>query len=343
MREDGMSANMNEVPVRFRSAALMSTAVIAALALAGCAGEDPSADDDASQGNEDALCAAAGSSGDDVKGLGLTGTAEDGAPESIDLADPIDPDAFEREVVTEGDGTQLAEGDFFSYAIAAYDAETGEQIDAAGYDEDDRIQPAQLSSTTQLGAIFGCATVGSRIATVYPSATDEQGNTSAAEIQVIDVLSTPAKKAWGEDQEPEKGMPAVELADSGEPSIEIPEGMTVQKTTKVAVLKKGDGRKVTADDTAYVQYKGVKVSDGEEFDSSWSRDPQVTQFPIAGVVEGFQKALIGQRVGSQVVAVIPKDEAYHNEQGKESELYDEDLVFVVDILDTYTPATTGSE
>lgn len=342
MRKDGASANTNEVSVRFRSAALMSTAAIAALALAGCAGEGPSTDD-ASTNSEDALCAAAGASGAEVEGLGITGSAADGAPESIDLSDPLDPEEFERAVVTEGDGEQLAEGDFLSYAIAAYDAETGEQIDAAGYDEDDAIQPAQLSSTTQLGVIFGCATVGSRIVTVYPSTTDESGNTAAAEIQVIDVLSTPAKKAWGEDQEPVDGMPTVELAESGEPTITIPDGMEVPDTTEVEVLKQGDGATVTENDTAYVQYTGVKVSDGETFDSSWSRDPQVTQFPISGVVAGFQTALIGQKVGSQVVAVIPKDEAYHIEGREDNELYDEDLVFVVDILDTYTPATTEAE
>ncbi|WP_119698203.1 FKBP-type peptidyl-prolyl cis-trans isomerase [Microbacterium halotolerans] len=318
----------------------MSTAAIAALALAGCSGEADS-DPDGEGTNDNPLCAAAGASGSDVESLDVSGEAGDDVPESLDLAEPLDPADFERAVVTEGEGTQLAEGDFFSYAITAYDAETGEQVGQAGY-EDGEVQPQQISASTVLGQVFGCATVGTRIVTVYPASTDESGQETSAQVQVVDVLSTPEKAAWGEDQEPVDGMPAVTLADDGEPSIEIPDGMEIPETTQVETMKLGDGAEVLDGDSVYVQYKGVKASDGEEFDSSWSRDALST-FPTTGVVEGFQKALVGQTVGSQVVAVIPKEEGYHQDGGEDHELYDEDLVFVVDIVDVFHPATPAAE
>lgn len=324
--------------MRIRSIALMSTAAIAALALAGCSGD---ADPDTEGTSDNALCAAAGESGSAVDSLDLSGEAGGDVPESLDLADPLDPADFERAVVTEGDGTQLAEGDFFSYAITAYDAETGEQVGQAGY-EDGEVQPQQISASTMLGQVFGCATVGTRIATVYPASTDESGQETPAQVQVVDVLSTPEKAAWGEDQEPVDGMPAVTLADDGAPTIEIPDGMEIPETTKVEATKVGDGAEIADGDTAYVQYKGIKASDGEEFDSSWSGG-MLAAFPTTGVVEGFQKALVGQTVGSQVVAVIPKEEGYHQEGGESHELYDEDLVFVVDIVDVFHPATPAAE
>lgn len=334
--------------MRFRSAALLSTAMIAALALAGCSSDGAPSDDDAA--SKDPLCAAAGPTGDVVESLDVSGTGADGAPDSIDVGDGAEPEAFQRAVVTEGDGPKLADGDFFSYAIAVYDAKTGEQIGANGYGEDDRYPPAQLTLQPQsqldqqFPTLIGCAPVGSRIATAYPASTGEDGTKNQAIVQIIDVLSTPEKKAWGEDVAPEAGMPTVELAEDGEPTITIPDDLKIPDETKVATLKQGDGREVTGDDTVYVQYKGVKASDGEEFDSSWSRG-QVSTFPVAGVVEGFQKALVGQKVGSQVVAVLPKEEAYHVDQegAEQNELYDEDLVFVVDIVDSYTPPAHAAE
>jgi peptidylprolyl isomerase len=49
-------------------------------------------------------------------------------------------------------------------------------------------------------------------------------------------------------------------------------------------------------------------------------------------VTGFQQALEGQTVGSQVVVVIPPEFGYGGQEGHE--LAEETLVFVVDILGT---------
>ncbi|MEE2814539.1 MAG: FKBP-type peptidyl-prolyl cis-trans isomerase, partial [Actinomycetota bacterium] len=77
----------------------------------------------------------------------------------------------------------------------------------------------------------------------------------------------------------------------------------------------------------------------EEFDSSWSRDATPSQFPTSGVVAGFRKALEGQNVGSQVIVEIPPADGYGAVEG--SELKDETLVFVIDILGT-TPLMTSA-
>ncbi|MFJ2505792.1 FKBP-type peptidyl-prolyl cis-trans isomerase [Microbacterium sp. NPDC087592] len=50
------------------------------------------------------------------------------------------------------------------------------------------------------------------------------------------------------------------------------------------------------------------------------------------MVAGFQKALEGQKVGSQVVVVMPPSDGYGASEGHE--LQKESLVFVVDILAT---------
>jgi FKBP-type peptidyl-prolyl cis-trans isomerase len=66
------------------------------------------------------------------------------------------------------------------------------------------------------------------------------------------------------------------------------------------------------------------------FDSSWKRGAP-TQFSISGVVPGFQKALVGQKVGSQVVAVVTPADGY-GDKGSGSIPANATLVFVIDIL-----------
>jgi peptidylprolyl isomerase len=50
-----------------------------------------------------------------------------------------------------------------------------------------------------------------------------------------------------------------------------------------------------------------------------------------GLIEGFATALIGQKVGSQVIAVIPPDLAYGS-AGTQSVPAGATLVFVFDVL-----------
>ncbi len=130
-------------------------------------------------------------------------------------------------------------------------------------------------------------------------------------------------------------MPTVELADDGDPTITIPDG-DAPTEVELETLKTGDGAVVASGDTVLVHYTGVKWSDGSVFDSSWERGVP-SSFQTTGVVEGFQQALEGQTVGSQVVVVIPPEFGYGAQEGHE--LQDETLVFVVDILGTQHAAS----
>ena len=128
---------------------------------------------------------------------------------------------------------------------------------------------------------------------------------------------------------PAEGLPAVTLDDSGVPSLDIPEGYTAPSELVVQTLIKGDGPVVEAGQAIQVQYAGWKLSDGSQFESSWESAPFTTVIGSGAVIAGWDQGLVGQTVGSQVLLVIPTALAYG---GTASELADEDLVFVVDIL-----------
>nr|WP_233614288.1 FKBP-type peptidyl-prolyl cis-trans isomerase [Leucobacter edaphi] len=143
------------------------------------------------------------------------------------------------------------------------------------------------------------------------------------------------KKAEGKAQQPPKGFPSVTLAKSGEPTITIPKDVKPPSKLEYATLIKGDGEKVKSGDRVYVNYRGVIWRTGEEFDSSWSRGEPVP-FITTGVIPGFEKALVGQTVGSQVISVVPAEDGGYGAAGLERMGHKKDdvMVFVLDVVGT---------
>ncbi|MDT0490363.1 FKBP-type peptidyl-prolyl cis-trans isomerase [Streptomyces griseus] len=156
-------------------------------------------------------------------------------------------------------------------------------------------------------------------------------------IWVIDIVN--AKKidkkaeAKGDQAASEAGMPEVKAPSQKAATITIPKGEKAPKDLQQQVLIKGEGAEVKAGEGLVVQYTGVKWEDGKKFDSSWDNNG-ATVFPIGvnAVIEGWDKALVGKNVGDRVLLTIPPNLAYG--ASPTSELAKNNLVFVVDILDT---------
>lgn len=73
------------------------------------------------------------------------------------------------------------------------------------------------------------------------------------------------------------------------------------------VSEVGDGPSPTANDRVAVEYVG-RLPNGEVFDQSEAGQPAV--FSVGGVVPGFREALLDMRVGGQRTVYIPPDQAY---------------------------------
>lgn len=316
--------------MRNRSLIALSTTIAAAsLVLAGCAGTEGATGDDKAPTSKADLCSAvveSGAASEEVTVEGDFGTA---STASFELGQQVDE--AERTVLSEGDGDKIAEGDYVSYALSAFDGESGDRIGDAGY-VDGELLPAALTADAPLGQLIGCASVGSRLSIVFPT-TEE----AAAQFYILDVLDIVPTAASGQDQEPVDGMPAVTLDEDGTPAVEIPDAAAPTEL-QISVLKEGDGpATVAAGDTSLLQYHGVNWATGETFDSSWANGAPI-QIEGNTYVEGFIKALEGQKVGSQVLVVIPPALAYGEKGASEHELAGQTLVFVIDILATMHPA-----
>jgi hypothetical protein len=318
--------------VRTRPLAALSVAALSAVLLAGCADSAaPDAEPTPTGTTAVDLCDAQVESGAATESVTVEG--EVGQMSTATFTAPLDVTELQSTVVTEGSGDPVAAGDLVSYALSAYSADTGEELGSFGY-ADSPVLPQQISSDSPLGQMFGCATPGTRVVAAFPAS--EQ---AAGEVYIIDLIDVVPSAAWGEPQEPVDGMPEVELAEDGAPTITVPDDLEEPSTTELATLKKGDGATVASGDTVLVQYTGVLV-DGTVFDSSWESGAPA-QFQTTGVVAGFGKALEGQTVGSQVLAVIPAAEGYGDaEQGTIPA--NSTLIFVVDILGV-APAAAAAQ
>lgn len=317
--------------VRTRSLLALSTLTAAALLLAGCSGTAGETDKTADAAGSDDLCSVTVESGDASDSVTVDGKFGSASTAEFELGQKVEE--AQRTVLEEGDGKTISDGDYVSYALSAFDGDSGERLGDAGYAEGELL-PAQLSAAAPMGQLIGCATVGSRLSVVFP--TTEEG---AAQYYILDVLDVVPLAAWGEEQSPVDGMPKVELAADGQPSIEIPEG-DAPAELQISVLKEGDGIAVEDGDTTLLQYYGVDWATGESFDSSWANGNAIS---IQGntYVPGFVQALAGQKVGSQVLVVIPPALAYGEEGSSEHELAGKTLVFVIDILATMHPVATA--
>ena len=253
----------------------------------------------------------------------------------------------EREVVTAGKGRKAEDGDAVKFAFAVYNARTGDKLEAAGFGDDEKI-PLTVSEDQAIAGIvksLQCSAEGERVVSVVPPADafGDQGNETLdvkgtdSLVFVFDVFEVtksvkPLEKADGKAQDAEAGLPTVTLADNGEPTITVPK-TDPPTELEIANLKTGSGATVDDGDTVTVHYTGVLWKDGSVFDSSWASG-QPASFATTGVIPGFGKALVGQKVGSQVIAVIPPSEGY-GEAGSGTKITGTDtLVFVIDILAT---------
>lgn len=119
--------------------------------------------------------------------------------------------------------------------------------------------------------------------------------------------------------------------DTAAPRVDVTTPFSVSET-QVHTLKAGDGAVVPATASVSVCYMGVNGRDGSVFDSSYQRGAPV-DFPLTGVVPGFQKAITGQKVGSTVAVAVTSADGYPQGQPRAGIQPGDTLIFAIKILD----------
>jgi FKBP-type peptidyl-prolyl cis-trans isomerase len=118
--------------------------------------------------------------------------------------------------------------------------------------------------------------------------------------------------------------------DTTAPRVNVTAPFSVSET-EVHTLHDGDGPVVAPTATVSVCYMGVNGRDGRVFDSAYERGSPA-QFPLDGVVPGFQKAIAGQKVGSTVGVAMTSADGYPDGQPSAGIQKGDTLVFAIKIL-----------
>ncbi len=120
------------------------------------------------------------------------------------------------------------------------------------------------------------------------------------------------------------------MTDKTKPEIDFIEGPAPTELV-ITDLEVGTGAEAYPGATVDVHYVGVDFETGEQFDASWDRGASI-QFPLSGLIKGWQEGIPGMKVGGRRQLVCPPAMAY-GPAGSGHRLGGRTLVFVIDLLD----------
>ena len=295
-----------------------------------------------------------------VAGLGTAWVIDASLPPSIAVsgafgAKPtvtipkIDPPAsLQVHQLITGHGTLVAKGDLAVADLTAY-SWNGTTTKKISEISTGKPQALTVGSTISgLDKSLAGSRVGSRLLITIPpkDGFGSKGNSSLGVtgkdslVFVVDVLGSYQKtaSAHGTPQVvPGTGLPTVGTSSAGSaPPVHIPQ--TAPPTTlRVQTLIRGTGPVVKKGKLLVAQYEGVIWRTGKVFDSSWKRSaPTGFQVGTGQVIKGWDDGLVGKRVGSRVLLVVPPADGYGAPGDSAAGINGTDtLVFVVDIVGTY--------
>jgi len=322
--------------VRKISALIVATVVAASLA--ACSSPTTAAD-----------CLTGAPSGDAASLITATGTVStdsavaNSTPPVVDYPTPLFTKGVEKETLVEGTGQLLQDGDAADVYAWVYDGAAaattpliqGFAIPLLGSED----------STLPFGVLAECSTVGSRVvATIetadYPALVPANGVTPGDTLVIVmDITARYLGKANGTDQLPQAGFPSVVLTPEGRPGITIPNA-TAPKKAEHAVLKAGDGETVKDGDVVVANFTALTWDGKEVFASTWDNAaPTLVTADVfdatnntTGMVPGLKEAIVGQKVGSQIVVVIPPASGFGDASEGVGVTATDTIVYVFDVL-----------
>jgi peptidylprolyl isomerase len=284
----------------------------------------------------------------------VTTTGKYGADPQAGFPTPLVATKPQVHVITKGDSKKVLEpGQTAAVQVSVYNAATGELI-ATTVSEDGSSNGLTYNTgeggLPAFASIAECLPVGSRVAAAGPAGKILGGELILAGnfpleekdtvVVIADLLDTYLGRANGADQLPQNGLPSIVLAPDGRPGFTFP-STDPPKDLRIATLKAGSGAKVKEGDKVVIEYSGIVWGEKKTFNTTWNVN-QPALLPVVsmdadapdsgGLVPGFAKAIVGSRVGSQVLVVIPPEFGYPAGSGPSDVPDGSTMVFVFDVL-----------
>jgi peptidylprolyl isomerase len=278
--------------------------------------------------------------GEQVDSISVSETLEE--QPVVNFPSPLNAEAVQSRIVVEGDGPVFTGRNLVEFEFAGYNGGSGQLIQQSSFDGTETpagfFGPGQVPNFCE--ALAG-AKEGSRVVAILPPEQAHNGEgipdlgvgPADSFVFVIDLKKVFLDRATGSNVAPEAGFPSVVTTPEGIPGVTIPNSPAPTEL-KVAQLIRGEGEIVQKGQLVTMHYSGFVWDSSEKFDSSWdSGQPAQFQMQDGALIEGFLSAVVGQPVGSQVIAIIPPALGY-GDAGAGTIPAGATLVFVIDILGT---------
>jgi peptidylprolyl isomerase len=180
---------------------------------------------------------------------------------------------------------------------------------------------------------------GSRVLIAMPGSDgyDSNGGSPQAGINVgdtllfvVDIVAVPMTGPSGTPVPPKAGLPTV-ADNAGKPVVTVPK-TDPPSSLVVQPLIQGKGKAVGKADSVTLNYAWVDWSTGQVLEQTYGSKPATAS--LASLIPGLQKGLVGQKVGSRLLLVVPPADGYPQGNATPKVNPGETLVFVVDVLFT---------
>jgi peptidylprolyl isomerase len=151
-------------------------------------------------------------------------------------------------------------------------------------------------------------------------------------VDILKATQIPTSAKGTEVAQDNVDLPKVGTNTDGKaPSVKIPEKTDPPKKLVSNYILESNGDVIKETDSVVVNYVGLLWKDGKTFDSTYAQGKTQT-FPLAQVtLKGLKNGLIGKKIGSRVLLVIPPDQAF-GDKAQQSIPANSTLVFAVDLL-----------
>ncbi|HET8665108.1 MAG TPA: FKBP-type peptidyl-prolyl cis-trans isomerase [Nocardioides sp.] len=311
--------------VRLLTAAFVAAAVV----LAGCGSDSSSNDSSSSSGN--------GKGWDSTEVSGAVGSGV-----TVKFNGEVTDSTQSTKVLEEGDGETVEQGDSLILQTVIADGTTQKTV-ASSYNDH---QPQVVTLSSQVTKIFLDAlsgkTIGSRVAVYAPAETvfGPSGNPQLGVSQkdpvmlVFDLLGKPLNGPDGKRHAAPSWFPKIGRTKGTISGLDFKGTPEPNGKLRSAALYDGTGPVVKKGQTIFVRYLGQVYGGKKPFDENFSgADPVSFQIGAGKVIKGWDKTLVGQHVGSEVVVAIPPADGYGKQGNSQAGIKGTDtLYFVVDIL-----------
>jgi peptidylprolyl isomerase len=270
---------------------------------------------------------------DNLKPIKVSGDV--GAKPKVTIAAPFTIDRTRFDVLVKGKGHRVGAGAVVKVHYHGSNGRTGKLFQETYSAK----QPATFSlDGVVAGFRLGLQNqrVGSRILVAMPGSDgyDQAGGQPDIGVEVgdtlvfvVDILDGSVAGPTGAAIAPKAGLPKVTDTD-GKPTIAIPAG-NPPSSMVVQPLTAGSGRKVTAKDVIVVHYLGVSWKTGKVIEDKYA---VLDSGPLANTIPGWQKGLVGKRVGQRVLLVLPPADGYPQGSNNPPVEAGDTVVYVVDLL-----------